>query len=273
MRNVTLSIPPNATDLTSLSRVKEELGITATSDDVLLSRLISDATNLVHEILGRELYRAQWVETFAGNSKREILLSQYPVASLDAVTYYGAAQTLTDFKISSRNTGSIYNSVGFGTGGDPTEWGVTYTAGYFLVGDNLSGTTFSAVAADPSINDSASGLPTLLRSGDVVRVAGFTGDTTNNGIKTVTGTPTAAKFDVDQALVNDAAGESVTLTFESAGAAVFERVATALIASAYRERKKDKGLKSLKVGDVTFTWDSDLRARAKSALGAFQDLS
>lgn len=74
-------------------------------------------------------------------------------------------------------------------------------------------TTISAAAADNSINDSANGLP-LLDVGDKVTIAGFTGTVGNNRAGAVVVSSTASKLVISggAALVNDAAGESVTIT-------------------------------------------------------------
>ena len=74
--------------------------------------------------------------------------------------------------------------------------------------------TISAAAADNSINDSANGLP-LLDAGDQVTIAGFTGaSTTANQTKLVVVSSTTAKMVLSggTAFINDAAGESVTVT-------------------------------------------------------------
>ena len=76
----------------------------------------------------------------------------------------------------------------------------------------VTATTISAAAADNSINDSGAGLP-VVAAGDVIQVKGFTGaGTTANAIMTVV-SRTASKIVVSGVtLVNDAAGESVTVT-------------------------------------------------------------
>lgn len=74
--------------------------------------------------------------------------------------------------------------------------------------------TISAAAADNSINDSANGLP-LLDVGDHVTIAGFTGgSTTANQANLIVVSSTAAKMVLSGgvAFINDAAGESVTVT-------------------------------------------------------------
>lgn len=76
----------------------------------------------------------------------------------------------------------------------------------------VTATTISAAASDNSINDSGAGLPVVV-AGDVIRVKGFTGTgTTANAIMTVV-SRTASKIVVSGVtLVDDAAGESVTVT-------------------------------------------------------------
>ena len=73
--------------------------------------------------------------------------------------------------------------------------------------------TISAAAADNSINDSANGLP-VLTAGDKVTIAGFTGTVGNNraGATVVSSTVSKLVISGGVALVDDAAGESVTIT-------------------------------------------------------------
>lgn len=75
--------------------------------------------------------------------------------------------------------------------------------------------TLSAAAADNSINDAANGIPDYA-VGERVTIAGFTGTAGNNQTGTVV-SRTASKLvlTTDTPLVNDAAGESVTLSLPS----------------------------------------------------------
>lgn len=74
-----------------------------------------------------------------------------------------------------------------------------------------SASTISAVASDNSINDSADGFPSLA-AGDVIAIAGFTGETDNNGEVTVVSATTSKIVVSGITLVDDAAGGSVTVT-------------------------------------------------------------
>tara|TARA_Y100000310_G_scaffold255696_1_gene263230 strand:- start:8636 stop:10039 length:1404 start_codon:yes stop_codon:yes gene_type:complete len=78
----------------------------------------------------------------------------------------------------------------------------------------ITATTISAAASDKSLNDSGSGFSASIPKGSWIYVSGFTGDTSNNGWKQVSKTtaPTVAKIIVEQTLVNDGVGESVTIT-------------------------------------------------------------
>ncbi len=78
----------------------------------------------------------------------------------------------------------------------------------------ITASTISATASDKSLNDSGSGFSTSIPKGSWIYVSGFTGDTSNNGWKQVSKTtaPTAAKIIVEQTLVDDSAGEAVTIT-------------------------------------------------------------
>lgn len=119
---------------------------------------------------------------------------------------------LRHFRHGSKQTGGDVNGeLSFATYDDFLEavlcgtWAVKaapYTAG-----------TISAAAADNSINDSANGLP-VLTPGDKVTIAGFSGTVGNNQVGLTVVTSTAAKMVLSGgvALVNDAAGENVTVT-------------------------------------------------------------
>lgn len=79
------------------------------------------------------------------------------------------------------------------------------------IATSYSAGTISAAAADNSLNDSANGFP-LFPAGSTVYVSGFTGTPANNSIYTVTSsTVSKLVLSTTPALVNDAAGETVTV--------------------------------------------------------------
>jgi hypothetical protein len=74
--------------------------------------------------------------------------------------------------------------------------------------------TISAAASDNSLNDSAASFPGWLAPDLRINIADFTGDTGNNHGSAVIVTATTSKvvLRADTPLVDDAAGENVTLT-------------------------------------------------------------
>lgn len=81
----------------------------------------------------------------------------------------------------------------------------------------ITASTISALASDNSFNDSGSGfLDAGFAVGDQVNVTGFSGDTANNIFSGKIQTLTSAKMVIESpagdAIVNDSAGESVTIT-------------------------------------------------------------
>lgn len=81
----------------------------------------------------------------------------------------------------------------------------------------ITATTISAAAADNSYNDSANGFLTAgFAAGDRVNVVGFTGNVVNNIKVGIVDTAAAGKLTIlspnGDVIVDDAAGESVTIT-------------------------------------------------------------
>jgi len=77
---------------------------------------------------------------------------------------------------------------------------------------SVTGTTIAAVNSSSQFTDSGNGLG-VFEAGQWVYVSGFTGDTSNNGWARVT-TAAAGALTVDKTLVDDSAGESVTIESE-----------------------------------------------------------
>ncbi len=80
--------------------------------------------------------------------------------------------------------------------------------------DTITAATLAAVAATSKITDSGNGLLAAgFRPGDTITISGFTGDVANNQITTVESVASdGSDMVVAGTLVNDAAGESVTIT-------------------------------------------------------------
>lgn len=80
--------------------------------------------------------------------------------------------------------------------------------------DTITAVTLAAVGATSTITDSGNGLLAAgFRPGDTITISGFTGTPANNQLTTVTSVAsTGASMVIAGTLVDDAAGESVTIT-------------------------------------------------------------
>lgn len=71
--------------LTTPENVKQYLGITGTADDALLNSLIESASAFVAQYLSRQIEQGQVTEYFSGRGRDALILSEGPIASIDAV--------------------------------------------------------------------------------------------------------------------------------------------------------------------------------------------
>jgi hypothetical protein len=79
--------PPVANNLTTLSNVKEWLGLTGSASDDQLNRLISSASRFILNYLQRSsLFRHICNEVFDGVGQRWQMLKDYPVLSISSLT-------------------------------------------------------------------------------------------------------------------------------------------------------------------------------------------
>lgn len=102
-------------DLTTLPRVKEWLAITASTNDALLSRLISAASDYIETYLSRDIALTSYQSYRDGHGGRRLMFRNYPVVSLTALKVGGV---------------SIPPSVDGSPGFVHTETSVTLVGGY-----------------------------------------------------------------------------------------------------------------------------------------------
>jgi hypothetical protein len=86
--SLTINTPASSYNLTTLGVAKEELGITDTSSDTMLTRWISETSILLAGSCNRTFGLETVSETFRGRHGR-IRLSRYPVTVLTSVTDSG----------------------------------------------------------------------------------------------------------------------------------------------------------------------------------------
>jgi hypothetical protein len=174
----------------------------------------------------------------------------------------------------------------------------------------LSGTdvytagTISAAASDNSLNDSAASFPAWMVPGLRINIAAFTGDTDNNHDSAVIVSYSAAKvvLGADTPLVDDAAGESVTITAWETVRGTAQAVAATIANDAVTNAKLAnvatrtiKGRVTASTGDpedltynqvrallqtkqvltdgATISWDADAGVNARVVLGGNRTLA
>ena len=78
-------------DLTTLANAKSWLGITAASDDVLLSRLVSSASDFIQSWLNRQIAAQQYTDTWDGHGEKRASTSAYPIKAVASVVIDGVS--------------------------------------------------------------------------------------------------------------------------------------------------------------------------------------
>lgn len=126
-----------AIDMTTLADVKSWLGLTVSTDDALLTRLITAASDYVQNYLSRDIMQTTYTgETYHGNGSGQLMLRQFPISAVSSVvvynpsnmtatTTYTAADLLFDERTLYLESGKVFT---MGQGNVK----VNYTAGYTL---------------------------------------------------------------------------------------------------------------------------------------------
>jgi len=248
--------------LTTSARLKLSVpSLPASSDDAFLDELIDDASAAIHSFCNRveaPFARQAYTETLGAFGDTWLMLKGTPLVTITSVLQDGAP--LTDWTIEDAGAGIINRRAqwmwtaqlnpglsgrqsfpAFGApmpGSEELRFSVSYVSGYLLrAQDVLAKTTISASSADNSFNDSNSAFPALLKAGDVLTVSGCT-NAANNGVFTVTGTPTTAKIPVTATLTTEIAGATVTALFRTLPADI-EKAAVEVVKSWYFDRSQD----------------------------------
>jgi len=83
--------------LTTLSTVKEYLGLTGTGEDLLLNRLIDWATDFIHSHCGRIFPQGGYDEYIDGDGTETLLSHQFPTLSVSSLEVDGAVKDSASF--------------------------------------------------------------------------------------------------------------------------------------------------------------------------------
>ncbi len=133
---VTVTVAPSATRLSTVDRVKQELGITGSASDALLGVKLDEASSDIEAHLSRTLNRATLSELFFGGEgwADSLLLYRTPVVSVTSVTVDDVLLDTTEYRIDNV-TGELFR---LDLSGYTCTWQwckeitVVYVAGYLL---------------------------------------------------------------------------------------------------------------------------------------------
>jgi len=259
--------------LTTIAKVKAELGITVSTYDSLLTELLRQASATVETYCQRIFARQTYTETVGSFGGVFHDLYHAPVVSLTSTTFRG--DTLTDVSVVDVERGRLYREAGFdwttvryaglsAAGGwlaqgipipnqEVMDYVFVYKAGFLLPTLNLvSVGTISADATDDSFNDSASGFPSAgLIAGDIIETSGFS-NAANNARFVVTGTPTTAKILITGALTTETAAAGRTVMISNLPYDV-EKAVIETVKSFYAQRAVDSSVTSKSAGPISIS--------------------
>ena len=262
---LTVTTAAPKTRLTTVARVKAELGITASTDDTLLGDLVDRASAAIVSYCHRVFAREAIYETMGGFGDIHMQLGRTPIAGTPSTVYQNEGDTgtgtlLTDWSVGDKMRGWLYRRLGWtwtaqrngglmASGGwldngfplanqEEPQFQVTYVAGYLMPEQNMTPTTVSVSSTDNSFNDSASGFPSLLKAGDVIVTSGFA-TAANNSAHVVSGTPTIAKVVVTSTLVTESAPVAATSIIVQNLPADLEKACIDTTKFFYLKRKQD----------------------------------
>lgn len=133
----TVTTAASTYDLTVLETVKEELSITSSATDDLLSRLISEQSAVAAAYCGRQFAQETIVDTFRVfcGPCQPLVLSRSPIDSITTIVEAGTTLAADDFEYDS-DSGFVWRL----SGDDRSTWAdgkteVTFIAGYELLAE------------------------------------------------------------------------------------------------------------------------------------------
>lgn len=132
---VTVVTPATSVLLTTLARVKAELGVAVseTDDDAVLTDMIARASSEIARETRRVFGAETVTETLDGTGTRLLGLARTPILTVTTVTEDGT--TITDYSVEDADAGALYRADGWGRSGGLRMWGTeAFSSGYILPG-------------------------------------------------------------------------------------------------------------------------------------------
>lgn len=282
--NIVVVEPPRTTGLTTLARVRRELGLSDTSQDERLTDLINEVSADVVAYVRQPLIRQTVIERQVGTGRTVQVLSLTPVphGGVSAVRFDGVS--VSGWYVSDPDSGFLFYQNRWA---DTRQWNqwierdpavmpgnqdyeFEYTGGYILPGDDISP---SGVTAANAIDSSFELVGTdttfpILVSGEYVRVTGFALPSNNGRFKVVR--RELQKLYVEATLVDEQPSGVVNfvsrnLPFDIEGAAVME------IKARYLSQRRDPSIKSESIGDWSTSYGNTLGTGNAGSTGGLNE--
>lgn len=131
--SITVVTPANHGLLTTLQRVKLELGVSGTTDDAVLVGMIDRASSAIATETRRTFGIETVTETLDGTGSRLLGLTRTPIIEITEVTEDSSA--ITDYSVEDADAGALYRANGWGRSGGLRMWGTeAFSSGYILPG-------------------------------------------------------------------------------------------------------------------------------------------
>lgn len=136
MSILTVTTPAAVTDLTTLETVKAELGVAGAASDIVLARMIAQASGAAGAYCGRVFAREAVSETFRPpGPQADLRLARWPVVSIASVTEDGTALAAEDYELDAASGLLMRLSDDAPTAWTAAKIVVAYEAGYRLPGE------------------------------------------------------------------------------------------------------------------------------------------
>lgn len=147
---LTVKTPADERDLTTVTAVKEALGVSADDDtlDAFLEKLIHAVSDAIERYTGRTFAKQTYTETVRGANHPILMVTNTPILSITSILCNGEA--IVDYTVEDADVGSLYREVGWARsawigwdvepftvlGTDPPLYTIEYQAGYTLPGED-----------------------------------------------------------------------------------------------------------------------------------------
>jgi hypothetical protein len=135
--SVTVSVQAASTLLTTLDRVRAELGYadSETTDDDVLQDLIERASSAIAYETRRTFGLETVLETLDGSGSRLLPLTRTPILEVTEVTEDSTVLDTTEYSVEDKEAGALYRRNGWGRSGGLRMWGnEAFSSGYILPG-------------------------------------------------------------------------------------------------------------------------------------------